>query len=216
MYSIGITRWNHHSSGIIPLTQSLVRERMGLNIKTRHVIILLIIILIAYCAYKGYFNSSSEGMDAGTTLDGDICSDGFRINEELRVSVVGKGQFQRWYLTKDGMLNIQQGAALPGGKQFRVDKVLSKKFSNTELEAIRKLYKSQAFHDVYSGFYRPDVTTLDTTLCNPKDKGWVWTYRTIDRCISVECQGRKLAMDAVQGELLRLSASIPGFSLIST
>lgn len=187
---------------------------MSVNVKTHHVIIILVLILIAYCAYKGYFNSFTERMDAGTTLSGDICSDGFRVNEELRVSVVGKGQFQRWYLTNDGVLNIQQGTVLPGGTQFRVGKVSSKKFSDADLGALRKLYGSKPFLDVYSGVYRPDVTHSDTVLCNPVDQGWMWTYRTINRCISVECQGRKPAMDAVQAEVLRLSATIPGFQAV--
>lgn len=188
---------------------------MGLDIKPRHVIILLIILIIAYFAYKG-LSDTTERMDSGTLMKGDICSDGFRVNEELRVSLVGFGKFQRWYLTDDGILNIQQGTVMPNGREFRVEKVLSKKFNGDELMALRKLYKNKSFLDVYSGFYRPDVTHLDTTLCNPKDLGWVWTYRTINRCISVECQGRKPAMDAVQAELLRISRSIPGFRCIHT
>lgn len=184
-----------------------------MNIKTRDVVVLLVILLIMYFAYKG-LTDSSEHMDTGVTMNGDICSDGFRIDEELRVSVVGQGKFQRWYLTNDGTINIQQGSVLPGATQFRVEKVLSKKFSDNELLALRKLYRSKPFLDVYSGIYRPDVTHADRVLCNPKDKGWMWTYRTNKRCVSVECQGRKPIMDAVQAEILRLSRSIPGFQPI--
>lgn len=187
---------------------------MGSEFKIREVVILLVILLIAYFIYKKW--SGAEHMDAGTTMSGDICADAFRVNEELRVSVVGKGQFQRWYLTNDGIINIQQGTVLPGGTQFRVDKVMSRKFTNDELAPLRKLYRSKPVLDIYSGVYRPDITHLDTTLCNPKDKGWMWTYRTEKRCISVECRGRKIAMDSIQDEILRLSASIPGFQAIKS
>lgn len=173
-----------------------------------YVVVFLLILLIAYVGYKF---SAAEHLVAGGVLAGDICEEKFGINEDLRVSLANHAKFVRWYLTKDNILNIQQGTVLAGGKRFKIENMYTKQFSDVELSALRKLYKSQSFKDISSGIYRPDVTTYDRVLCNPADKGWLWTYMTLDRCISVECRGKKPACDSVQDEIRRLSSMVPGY-----
>jgi hypothetical protein len=173
-----------------------------------YVVVFLLILLIAYVGYKF---SAAEHLVAGGVLTGDICDAKFGINEDLRVGLANSAKFERWYLTKDNILSIQQGSVQPGGKTFKIENMYTKQFTDNDLSALRKLYQSQFFKDISSGVYRPDVTTYDRVLCNPADKGWLWTYMTLDRCISVECRGKKPACDSIQDEIRRLSSMVPGY-----
>lgn len=172
-------------------------------------IVILLLLIIVFLGYK--LGSGQEHLTSGGVLTGDICETKFGADEDLRVSLANHAKFERWYLTKDNILNIQQGTVLPGGKSFKIENMYTKQFSNEELSTLRKLYQSKRFKDVYSGIYRPDVTHSDRVLCNPADRGWLWTYMTWDRCITTECRGRKPICDAVQDEIMRLSRMVPGY-----
>lgn len=177
-----------------------------------YVVIFLLILLIAFVGYK--FSNTSEHLVAGGVITGDICSAKFGLNEDLRVSLSNHAKFERWYLTKDNILNIQQGSVQADGRTYKIENMYTKRFTDNDLSTLRKLYKSQSFTDIFSGIYRSDVTTYDRVLCNPADKGWLWTYKTLDRCISVECRGKKPACDAVQDEIRRLSSMVPGYKSV--
>jgi hypothetical protein len=177
------------------------------------IVLFLLIVLIFYFAYKFYY--STERMTVGGTVTSDICSQQFGTNEDLRVSLANSSLFERWYLTKDNIMNIQQGTVGNNGSTFTVQKMFTKQFTDSDLTAIRTLSTSQSFNNVSSGYYSGnDVTYSGAPPCNPADQGWLWTYMTLDRCITVECQGRVPAADSVQAEIKRLSAMVPGYTSV--